>query len=102
MEYAQFDPAGFGLLYERLIKQYIGQTTNEERVKELTSQLETKLDGYEAISRKQKYLAGDVRALHSEHMPKGTVDLMNDLCRRSRSQIYSIYRLVTLSLGSSK
>ena len=63
MEYAQFDPAGFGLLYERVIKQYSGQTTNEERVKELTSQFETKLDGYEAILRKQKYLAGDVRAL---------------------------------------
>jgi len=59
MEYAQFDPAGFALLYERVIKQYIGQTTNEERVEELTSQLETKLDGYEAILRKQKYLAGD-------------------------------------------
>ena len=62
IEYSQFDPTGFALLWERVIKQYIGQTTNEERFKELLTQLDTKLDGYEAILRKQKYLAGDVRA----------------------------------------
>ena len=45
-----------------MIKKYIGQTTNEERVKELTSQLESKLDAYEAILGRQKYLAGDVRS----------------------------------------
>ena len=61
MEYAQFDPIGFALLWEKVIKQYIGQTTNEERVKELMTQFSTKFDGYEAILRKQKYLAGDVR-----------------------------------------
>jgi len=44
-----------------VIKQYIGLTTNEERVKELILQLESKLDGYEAILGRQKYLAGDVR-----------------------------------------
>jgi glutathione S-transferase len=65
MEYTQFYPGAFALLYERVLKRYFGQTTNEERVKELTSQLEAKLDGYEAILRKQKYLAGDVRAFHS-------------------------------------
>jgi len=61
IEYAQFDPIGFALLWEKAIKQYIGQTTNEERVKELISQLGPKLDGYEAILGRQKYLAGDVR-----------------------------------------
>ena len=101
MEYAQFDPTGFALLWEKVIKQYIGQTTNEERVKELMTQFSTKLDGYEVILRKQKYLAGDVRTFHSKHVPKETVDLMNYLCRRSHSQIYSMYRLVTLSLSSS-
>ena len=45
-----------------MIKQYIGQTTDEERFKELLVQLDTKLDGYEAILREQKYLAGDVCA----------------------------------------
>jgi len=101
MEYAQFDPIGFALFWERVIKQYNGQTTNEERVKELMAQFETKLDGYETILRKQKYLAGDVRAFHSKHVPIETVGLMNYLCRRSRSQIYSMYRSETLSLSSS-
>jgi len=59
IEYAQFDPIGFALLWEKMIKQYIGQTTDEERVKELISQLEPKFDGYEAILGRQKYLAGD-------------------------------------------
>jgi glutathione S-transferase len=60
IEHAQFDQIASDILFERMIKQYIGQTTNEERVKELTSQLESKLDGYEAILGRQKYLAGDV------------------------------------------
>ena len=40
---------------------------NEERVKELITQLESKLDGYEAILSRQKYLAGNVR---SRNVPK--------------------------------
>ena len=31
-------------------------------MQELTGQLESKLDGYEALLSKQKYLAGNVRA----------------------------------------
>jgi len=46
---------------ERVFKQFRGLAANEERVKELVPQLEAKLDGYEAILSKQKYLAGDVR-----------------------------------------
>ena len=60
IEYSQFDPIGFALYWEKLIKQYMGKTTNEEQVKELITQLETKLDGHEAILGRQKYLAGDV------------------------------------------
>ena len=44
-----------------MVKPHLGQTTNEERAKELIAQIESKLDGYEAILGKQKYLAGDVR-----------------------------------------
>ena len=44
-----------------MFKQFRGLTANEERVKELVPQLEAKLDGYEVILSKQKYLAGDVR-----------------------------------------
>jgi len=59
-----------GIIWEKVIKQYTGEATNEERVKELISQLESKLDGYEAILSKQKYLAGNVRLSHPRNMPK--------------------------------
>ena len=51
---SQFDPNGGGILVERLFKPGHGQTPNEEPVKELASQLEGKLDGYEAILCRQK------------------------------------------------
>jgi glutathione S-transferase len=38
-----------------------GMTTNEERVKELAATLDQKLNAYDVILGKQKYLAGDVR-----------------------------------------
>jgi len=44
-----------------VFKQYRGLPADEERVKELIPQLESKLDVYEVILGKQKYLAGDVR-----------------------------------------
>ena len=50
-----------GILWEKVFKQYRGLATDEERVKDLVPQLEAKLDGYETILSKQKYLAGDVR-----------------------------------------
>ena len=40
---------------------------NDERVKELITQLESKLDDYEAILSRQKYLAGNV---HSRNVSK--------------------------------
>jgi glutathione S-transferase len=46
--------------YEKLFKPFSGKQTNETLVTELIARLEIKLDGYEAILSKQKYLAGDV------------------------------------------
>ena len=40
-----------------------GLTTDEARVTEELEKLDGKLDGYERILSKQKYLAGDVRRL---------------------------------------
>jgi glutathione S-transferase len=60
VEYAQFDPIVSGIMQERRIKPSRGEAPNEEHLKQLVSQLENKLDGYEAILGKQKYLAGDV------------------------------------------
>ena len=39
-----------------------GATADPKRVEELVGKLNGKLDGYEVILGKQKYLAGDVRA----------------------------------------
>ena len=51
-----------GIAVEKVFKLYRGGVTDEKRVEELLGQLESKLDGYEVILGKQKYLAGDVRA----------------------------------------
>ncbi|KAI0302471.1 glutathione S-transferase-like protein [Russula brevipes] len=59
IEYAQFDPIGQKILKETFLKKVLGQPIDEERVKPLLPVLESKLDVYEAILSKQKYLAGD-------------------------------------------
>jgi glutathione S-transferase len=61
IEYAQFDPIASVISYEKVVKPRFGQQTNEALVAELVARLEIKLNGYEAILSKQKYLAGDVR-----------------------------------------
>ena len=61
VEYAQFDPVAGLIAYEKLFKKFCGIETNEALVTELLARLEIKLDGYEAILGKQKYLAGNVR-----------------------------------------
>ena len=66
VEYAQFDPIAAGIVRERVFKQFRGLAADEERVKVLIPQLESKLDAYEVILGKQKYLAGDVRAVSFE------------------------------------
>jgi glutathione S-transferase len=70
VEYAQFNPIAGIILWEKVVKPRRGEAANEERVKELIPQLESKLDGYEAILSKQKYLAGDVRSFRSDYETK--------------------------------
>lgn len=41
-----------------------GLTPDYDRFNEIYSQLSAKLDGYEVILSKQKYIAGDVRRLY--------------------------------------
>jgi glutathione S-transferase len=60
IEYGQFGPVADMIAYEKLFKALSGKQTNETLVTELIARLEIKLDGYEAILSKQKYLAGDV------------------------------------------
>ena len=60
IEYAQFSPIFGDLILEKIVKQFRGQTTDEGRIKELIAQLEAKLDAFDTILSRQKYLAGDV------------------------------------------
>jgi glutathione S-transferase len=62
VEYSNFDPIASGISKEKVFKQLWGGVADEKRVEELLGMLEGKLDGYEAILGKQKYLASDVRA----------------------------------------
>ncbi|KAI0301306.1 glutathione S-transferase [Russula brevipes] len=59
IEYAQFDPIAHKIFKETLYKKVHGQPIDEEAVKLLLPVLESKLDVYEVILSKQKYLAGD-------------------------------------------
>jgi glutathione S-transferase len=61
VEYSEFEPVAASIIRERVFKLFRGQTPDEERVKELIPQLESKLDAYDGILGRQKYLAGDVR-----------------------------------------
>ncbi|KAI0298226.1 glutathione S-transferase [Russula brevipes] len=74
VEYAQFDPIASNIFKETVLKQIFGQPIDEERVKAQLPLLEGKLDGYEAILSKQKYLAGDELTLADLfHLPYGSV-----------------------------
>lgn len=74
IEYSNFDPIASGIAKEKVFKQFTGGVTDEKRVEELLGQLEGKLDGYEAILGKQKYLAGDiVTAADLFHLPYGSI-----------------------------
>lgn len=69
VEHAQINSIASIILWEKVVKPRRGEAANE-RVKQLTPQLESKLDGYEAILGKQKYLAGDVRSFCPKHETK--------------------------------
>jgi len=73
VEYAQFDPIASKIFRETLYKKSYGQPIDEEHVKDLVSALESKLDVYEVILSKQKYLAGDeVTLADLFHLPHGS------------------------------
>jgi len=74
IEQANFDPYASGLAYEKVFKVRRGLQTDEKRVEELTATLNGKLDGYEEILSKQKYLAGDeVTLADLFHLPYGSM-----------------------------
>lgn len=74
IEYSQFDPVASGIASEKVFKPRFGQATNEAHVTELVARLEIKLNAYEVILGKQKYLAGEeVTLADLFHLPYGTL-----------------------------
>ncbi|KAG1781825.1 glutathione S-transferase [Suillus placidus] len=62
------------IVAEKVFKPRRGLQPNEERVTELLAMLQGKMDAYDAILGKQKYLAGDsVTLADLSHLPHGTV-----------------------------
>ncbi|KAJ7812699.1 glutathione S-transferase-like protein [Mycena olivaceomarginata] len=59
IENNNFDPHAGQLILELVIKPTRGVPSSPERVKELQATMASKLDAYEKILSKQKYLAGD-------------------------------------------
>ncbi|KAH7106510.1 glutathione S-transferase [Auriculariales sp. MPI-PUGE-AT-0066] len=72
IEVANFDQIVSDIVKEKVFKLWFGQKTDEARVAELFKALGPKLDGYERILSKNKYLAGDTFTLADVfHLPYG-------------------------------
>jgi len=100
IEYSNFDPICSKAVAEMVFKPMRGQASDKAVYDSLIQTLSAKLDGYEVILGKQKYLAGnEVTLADLFHLPYGTMllragsDLMtskgpnvarwfNDLCAR--------------------
>ncbi|THH05558.1 hypothetical protein EW145_g4701 [Phellinidium pouzarii] len=74
IEQNNFDPFASGLASEKVFKPMRGGITDEMRVKELNEILHEKLEAYERILSKRKYLAGDdITLADLFHLPYGTM-----------------------------
>lgn len=74
VEQNNFDPFASGIASEKVFKPMRGGITDEKRVDDLTAALRQKMDGYERILGKQKYLAGDEITLADLfHLPYGSM-----------------------------
>ncbi|KAG8730453.1 hypothetical protein FRC11_006661 [Ceratobasidium sp. 423] len=72
IEYSTFDPPALSLTYERIVAPLKHEKPNEELIKKCIETLTAKMDGYERILSKQKYLAGDTFTLADLfHLPLG-------------------------------
>ncbi|CEL56959.1 Glutathione S-transferase PM239X14 OS=Arabidopsis thaliana PE=2 SV=1 [Rhizoctonia solani AG-1 IB] len=60
IEYSIFEPNAGPLTYERVFPKMLGRQTDEKLAEKYTANLNAKLEGYERILSKQKYLAGNI------------------------------------------
>lgn len=76
IETSNYEPFVSGLAWELKFTMWFGGKTDEARAKSLQGQLSAKLDVYDAILGKQKYLAGnDITLADLFHLPYGAVIL---------------------------
>ncbi|KAG8730452.1 hypothetical protein FRC11_006660 [Ceratobasidium sp. 423] len=74
IEYSTFDPPAFILTYERIVVPLKHEKPNDVLIKKSVEALTAKMDGYERILSKQKYLAGDTFTLADLfHLPFGQI-----------------------------
>ncbi|KAG8710023.1 hypothetical protein FRC11_004945 [Ceratobasidium sp. 423] len=72
IEYSTFDPSASGLTWERVFASAFGFPSDEKLGQKHLSTLKEKMDGYERILSKRKYLAGDNFTLADLfHLPYG-------------------------------
>ncbi|KAG8796553.1 hypothetical protein FRC12_019060 [Ceratobasidium sp. 428] len=73
IEYSSFDPYASGLTMERVFKKMFGGEANEVLAAHYETNLRSKLEGYERVLAKQKYLAGDhITLADLFHLPYGS------------------------------
>ncbi|KLO20037.1 glutathione S-transferase-like protein [Schizopora paradoxa] len=74
IEQSNFDPSASGLAVEKVFKPMRGMAADEAKCEEYEKTLTAKMEGYEAILSKTKYLAGDsLTAADLFHLPYGTI-----------------------------
>ncbi|KAL4068711.1 glutathione S-transferase [Scleroderma yunnanense] len=74
IEAFNFNPFASAIITEKVFKKFRGLEPNEAVVKERLDMLNAKLDAYDVILGKQKYLAGDNLTLADlQHLPYGTL-----------------------------
>ncbi|KAF9236267.1 glutathione S-transferase-like protein [Melanogaster broomeanus] len=82
IEVTNFDPHAYGVAIERVVKVRHGEQTDEAALAKHLAALNAKLDVYDVILGKQKYLAGDYVTLADFfHLPFGTM-WWNDISNR--------------------
>jgi len=74
IEMADFDPSISGIVAEKVFSRYRGLEPDEAKVDKYIQTCKLKLEGYERILAKQKYLCGDeITMVDLFHLPYGTM-----------------------------
>ncbi|KAI6039590.1 glutathione S-transferase-like protein [Pisolithus marmoratus] len=99
IEAFNFNPFAAGIAYEKVFKLRRGLQTNEQVLEERLTMLKAKLDAYEVILGKQKYLAGNnVTLADLSHLPYGTL-----LSNAGYSKFIAVYpRVMVMEFNLSR